>query len=352
MLYACSLYLNCRHTRVFPPHFSTDALSPCRCSVTAALAAAGRIDPSSVTRSHSCAVVAGGAVSLALCVSSAAAAVEASGRRRDAESAGAGDDDAAALCKSAVAFTSYRASLVPFSPPWWRAPHHSTSAVIDMSPWLLPQPDSAIAPQAPAAASSCSSSVSLACAGFAAVLRGTTAFAPHGVDLSPSAQRQSAVGGGVGDLSSAVPAYSEDSSHLSGQSHDLIPCALHRIEAILQRSQCSRALLMLLTKAWAWASLRAALSQFSLPLAGSSRALQCITAVFPVPLSSMFSVPPAAPLSSRLRGVAERLLECSSPSPFHPATALCLALTSDIVIGMSCTPHPQIASLFCNTLTR
>jgi hypothetical protein len=130
------------------------------------------------------------------------------------------------------------------------------------------------------------------------------------------------------------------------------PCTITRIKLILQRGQCNHSLLMLLAKSWAWASLRAALVPLSAPTS-TLAVLQLISSAFPPPLSLTFSIPSAAPLSSRLREVAQRLLELPLHSTFNAATALCLALTSDVVVGMSCMILPLCHSIsLCSILTR
>ena len=269
--------------------------------------------------------------------------------------ADAGSDVVAAACKAAVAYTSYRATLVPFNHPWWRAPsdslvcsnaRSSSSSLLDMSSWLLPATASVVlhhhtgdlsAPSSPLLVPQFISSASVACVGFSAVLRGTTAFSSHGAHALIS--RHEAVcseDGATAEYSDAITSGIECTTS-ARHSLMLASCAISRVESILKRSQCNHALLMLLAKAWAWSSLKAALSQLSSPPASANKMLQCISAAFPPPLTQAFIIPPATPLSARLRSVAERLLELSSLSKFHPTIVLSLALTSDIVIGMSCT---------------
>ncbi len=288
-------------------------------------------------------------MALASCIISAAAAAEYASKLRSGAEPADVMHTASCLSKAAVALTSYRASLVPFHPPWWRAPDRSLGrstdsehsySLCDMSSWLLPQ--TAAADSHPhtgdSSSSTLSSSASIACLGFSAVLRGTTAFVPCGSDPVQAAVKHSGVCSGDGGDAAAPISLQVNNVNVveaSGESYGLTACTLSLIEAILQHRQCDRALLMLLAKAWAWACMKAALLNFSLPTA-SNPALACIAAALPPPLSSTFSIPLAASLSARLRGVAERLLEISCHSSFYPAAALCLALTSDIVTGMSC----------------
>lgn len=295
-------------------------------------------------------------MSLAQCVLAASNGdVMRGSSQHDDGTADAGSDVAAAACKAAVAYTSYRATLVPFNHPWWRAPRDSlvgssarlsSSSLLDMSSWLLPATASVVlhhhtadsAPSSPLSVSQFESSASVACVGFSAVLRGTTAFSSHGADaLISRHQPVCSEDGATADSSDAINSGIQSSTFPAGHSLTLACCAISRIESIFKRSQCNHALLMLLAKAWAWSSLKAALSQLSSPPASANQMLQCISAAFPPPLTQAFIIPPTAPLSARLRSVAERLLELSSLSKFHPTIILCLALTSDIVIGMSCT---------------
>jgi hypothetical protein len=317
-----------------------------RCAVAAALAAAGRLDLSSVTRSHSCAIVAGGSVALSQCVLAANVgdAIGDNGAEADAV--------AVAARKAAVAFTSYRATLVPFNDAWWRAPDGAAhiSAVfspddpLNMTSWLLPPPARAtLRPHASNQSTSsptslpCLASASIACSGFSSVLNGTTAFSAHWHYLLTSSQPTSKDGSrGFAAASDAVALVDESPPQ---SCHDLSPCTITRINFILQRGQCNHSLLMLLAKSWAWASLRAALVPLSAPTS-THAVLQLISSAFPPPLSLKFSIPSTAPLSSRLRNVAQRLLELPSQSTFNAATALCLALTSDVVVGMSCMLLP------------
>ena len=169
------------------------------------------------------------------------------------------------------------------------------------------------------------------------MLRGTTAFSSHGAHaLISRHQAVCSEDGATAEYSDAITSGIECTTS-ARHSLMLASCAISRVESILKRSQCNHALLMLLAKAWAWSSLKAALSQLSSPPASANQMLQCISAAFPPPLTQAFIIPPATPLSARLRSVAERLLELSSLSKFHPTIVLALALTSDIVIGMSCT---------------
>ena len=315
-----------------------------RSAVTAALAAAGRLDLSSITRSHSCAIVAGGSVALSQCVLAATAgdAVGGDGVETDAV--------AVAARKAAVAFTSYRATLVPFNDAWWRAPDgavhisgvFSSDDPLNMTSWLLPPPAPHASNQSTSSPTSLLSvaSAAIACSGFSSVLNGTTAFSAHWHYVLTSSQPSSKDGSrGFAAASDAVTVFDESTCSPPESSLGLSPCTITRINSILQRGQCNHSLLMLLAKSWAWSSLRAALAPLSEPTS-THAVLQLISSAFPPPLSLKFSIPTTAPLSSRLRNVAERLLELPSHSAFNAATALCLALTSDVVIGMSCKLVP------------
>lgn len=230
--------------------------------------------------------------------------------------ADAGSDVVAAACKAAVAYTSYRATLVPFNHPWWRAPsdslvcsnaRSSSSSLLDMSSWLLPATASVVlhhhtgdlsAPSSPLLVPQFISSASVACVGFSAVLRGTTAFSSHGAHALIS--RHEAVcseDGATAEYSDAITSGIECTTS-ARHSLMLASCAISRVESILKRSQCNHALLMLLAKAWAWSSLKAALSQLSSPPASANQMLQCISAAFPPPLTQAFIIPPATPLCS------------------------------------------------------